>query len=109
MDENNAQKADQLFFDADEKIKQGLFPESKGLLEKAIELDHKHGRAYNHLAWLYETKYQDFAKAEEYYKKAIEFAPEYPESYTNYAVVLSSFERYDELEKHLKKTSLFQV
>ncbi len=103
MDNNNSQKADQLFFDADEKIKQGLFPESKGLLEKALELDPKHGRAHNHLAWLYETKYQDFAKAEEHYKKALEFAPEYPAGYTNYAVVLSTLERYDELEKHLKK------
>lgn len=104
MDENNLQKADQLFFDADEKIKQGLIAEAKTLLEKALEFNPKHGRSHNHIGWLYEIKYQDFAQAEEHYKKALEFAPEYPAGYTNYAVVLSSFERYDELSKHLEKT-----
>lgn len=95
-------KADQLFFDADEKIKQNLFAEAKEMLEKAIQLNPKHGRAHNHLGWLYETKYQDFNKASELYQQAIQFAPEYPAGYSNYAVLLCTMERYDELEKHIK-------
>jgi len=99
----NPQKADQLFFEADEKIKQGLYAEAKALFEQAIEADPKHGRSHNHLGWLYETKYQDYAKAEEHYKKAMEFAPEYPAGYSNYAIVLSTLGRYDDLAKHLEK------
>lgn len=100
MDPN---KADQLFFEADEKIKQNLFAEAKEILEQAILTNPKHGRAHNHLAWLYETKYQDFTKASEHYQQAIEFAPEYPAGYANYAVLLCTMERYDELEKHIKR------
>lgn len=102
---NNADpvQADELFFRADEKIKAGAFPEAKAMLEQALEINPKHGRANNHLGWLYETKYQDLTKAEEYYKKAIEFAPEYPPGYTNYAVALSTLERYDELAQLLEK------
>ena len=99
MDPN---KADQLFFEGDEKIKQNQFAEAKTLFEQALELNPKHGRSCNHLGWLYETKYQDFAKASELYQKAIEFAPEYPAGYSNYAVLLCTLGRYDELEKHLE-------
>lgn len=103
MDNNNSQKADQLFFEADEKIHQGQFAEAKTLFEKSIEIDPKHGRSYNHLGWIYETKYQDLGKAEEYYKKSMELSPEYTAGYSNYAIVLSKLERYDELTKHLEK------
>lgn len=103
MEPDKLAQADQLFFEADNKIKQGLFAEAKTLFEKAIAVHPQHGRSHNHLGWLYETKYQDFTKAEEHYKKAIEYAPEYPAGYSNYAVLLSTLERYEELQKHLEK------
>lgn len=100
MDPN---KADQLFFLADEKIKQGLFAEAKALFEEAISINPQHGRSHNHLGWIYETKYQDFAQAEDHYKKAIEYAPEYPSGYTNYAILLSKLERHEDFKKHFEK------
>ncbi len=97
------QSADQLFFQADELIKQQKIAEAKETLERALETDPKHGRAYNHLGWLYDTKYRDYAKADELYQKALEFAPEYPAVYLNYAIVLSALEKYEELEALMKK------
>lgn len=95
--------AEQLFFEAGKKINQELFPEAKTLLLQAIELDPNYGRAYNHLGWLYDLKFRDYAKSEEYYKKALETSPEYVPIYVNYAVVLNNVGKEKELEELLKK------
>jgi len=95
--------AEPLFFQADEKIKNGLFSEARELLEQAIAADKSFGRAYNHLGWLYETKYQDYKKAEENYEKALELSPEYPAIYINYAILLSTLDKNNELTKILEK------
>lgn len=61
------------------------------------------GRAHNHLGFLYETKFRDFAQAEEHYKACLKLSPEYPALYHNYAVLLSSQHRFTELETLLKQ------
>lgn len=94
---------DELFFKADALLKEGKISEGKALFEKAVDIDPTHGRSYNHLGWLYETKFKDFAKAEEYYKLALEHAPEYPAGWMNYAYLLSTLKRYDDLSAHLDR------
>lgn len=96
-------KADEMFFDADEKIRDGRIVEAKDILVNLINQFPEYGRAYNHLGWIYETKYKDYVKAEEYYRKALEFAPDYPAVYLNYAIVLSSLEKFDALESLLNQ------
>ncbi len=96
-------KADEMFFEADEKIRNGQIVEAKDLLVELINQFPEYGRAYNHLGWIYETKYKDYTAAENYYRKALEFAPDYPAVYLNYAIVLSSTEKFDELEELLNK------
>ncbi len=96
-------KADEMFFDADDKIRNGQIVEAKDILINLINQFPEYGRAYNHLGWIYETKYKDYATAENYYRKALEFAPDYPAVYLNYAIVLSSMEKFDELEKLLNQ------
>ena len=97
------QSADQLFFQADELIKQQKIAEAKETLERAVAVDPTHGRSYNHLGWIYDTKYRDYVQADAQFKRALEFAPEYPAVYLNYAIVLSALERYDDLEHLLIK------
>jgi tetratricopeptide (TPR) repeat protein len=94
---NNTQ-VESLFFQADQKIKEGNFAEAAEILKQAISIDPKYGRAYNHLGWLYETKYQDYKKAEECYHNALAFSPEYPAIYINFSILLSTLEKNDELE-----------
>lgn len=97
------QTAEQLFFDADKKIKLEQFAEAKNILLQAIELDPKFGPAYNHLGWLYDLKFRDYTKSEEMYKKALEYSPEYVPTYVNYAIVLNIVGKYDELKALLEK------
>jgi len=63
----------------------------------------KFGKVYNHLGWIFETKFRDFAKAEENYKMALQLSPDYPAIYENYAYTLERLGKLDEMDDLLKK------
>lgn len=100
---SNENRHEELLHQANLDLKDGRFEAGIEKLEQILEEDPHFGKAYNHLGWLYETKYKNFDKAEYYYKLALEYAPEYPAIYTNYAILLSTLNKYDELDKLLKK------
>ncbi|WP_052672514.1 tetratricopeptide repeat protein [Aliterella atlantica] len=75
--------------------------ESVELLLKILQRNSQFGKAYNHLGYVYEIDYRDYTRAEEYYKKAMKYEPEYSAAYTHYARLLSSCKRFDELKAHL--------
>ncbi len=94
---------DNMFFEADELIKQNRIGDAMNKLMEIVQINPDYGRAYNHLGWIYETKFKDFLKAEEYYKKSLEKSPEYLPTYINYAICLSTMNKFDELKVHLEK------
>lgn len=94
---------DRLFFRADNEIKDGLIAEAFDTLTYIIEQDTEYGKAYNHLGWLYETKYKDYKRAEECYRLALKYAPDYLAIYLNYAILLSTIEKFDDLSSLLEK------
>lgn len=96
-------ECEQMFAEADKSINEGEIPEAVEYLTKIIQRNPKFGKAYNHLGWIYETKYKNYAKAEENYKLALHHTPEYAAPYLNYAYFLSSLQRFDELKNHLDK------
>jgi len=89
------------FIEADSLIKDNLISEATNVLNDILAEAPDFGKAHNHLGWIYETKIKDFARAEEHYRLALKFTPEYSASYYNYAILLSTLRRYDELEKLL--------
>ena len=93
---------DSEFDRADDLIAQDLIEEGKAVLNSILEEDPKYGKAHNHLGWIYKTKENNGKLAENHYKMAIEFSPEYGASYINYAYLLSEEKRYPELEQILK-------
>lgn len=96
-------EADQMFFEADQKIKDGKTTEALAQLVNLIEQYPEYGRAYNHIGFIYETKYRDAKKAVTYYERALQYTPEYPAIYLNYSLALSNMERFDLLEDLLTK------
>ncbi len=96
-------KLDDLFYEADSKIKERNYADAMQTLEAIIAEAPEYGKAYNHLAWLYDTKYHNLAKAAEYYKMCLLYEPEYTPVYLNYASVLSNMNRWKELEDLLQK------
>lgn len=96
-------ECEQMFSDADKLINEGQIPEAVDKLVKITQRNPKFGKAFNHLGWIYETKYKNYSRAEEFYKLAIQNAPEYAAPYLNYAYFLSAMSRFDELQTHLDK------
>lgn len=96
-------ECEQLFADADKLLNEGQIADAVGLLTKIIQRNPKFGKAYNHLGWVYETKYKNYAKAEENYRLALQYAPEYSAAYINFAYFLSTLQRFQELKTHLEK------
>ncbi|MEI7802649.1 MAG: tetratricopeptide repeat protein [Bacteroidota bacterium] len=102
-DSNSSFQLDEMFFEADALIAQGKITEAISTLEAILVEDASFGKAYNHLGWIYETKFKDYAKAEEFYKKCYAYRPDYPAIYLNLSILLSTLGKYDELENFIKK------
>ena len=96
-------ECEEMFGKADELIKEGNIKTAVETLFKITQRNPQFGKAYNHLGWVYENKYKNYSKAEEFYQKALQFAPEYAAAYLNYTYFLSNLARYDELQTHLDK------
>ncbi|WP_051203273.1 hypothetical protein [Hugenholtzia roseola] len=92
-----------IFMQADQKIKDGKIAEAVQLLEGILREDPTFGRAYNHLGWVYEIKYQLYQQADEYYRLALQHAPEYLATYYNYMALLSNLKRFNELRQLLER------
>lgn len=98
-------EAEELFAQADRLLNDGVIMEAVEKLSQVLKRNPRFGKAYNHLGWVYETKFKNTARAEEYYKAAMQYAPNYNASYLNYAYFLSNAGRLDELKAHLDKIS----
>ncbi len=101
-------EAEEMFANADRLLNEGVLKEAVELLTQIIKRNPRFGKAYNHLGWVYETKYKNAEKAEEYYKAAMQYAPHYNASYLNYSYLLSNQQRFDELKAHLDRISDIQ-
>lgn len=99
----NRFRLEELFHLADLDIKDGYYESAHKRLDEILTEDPLFGKAYNHLGWMYETKFRDYQKAEEFYQKALETSPDYPSIYTNYSILLSTLGKYDKLEQVLAK------
>lgn len=98
-------ECEELFAQADKLLNDGVVTEAVEKLAQILKRNPRFGKAYNHLGWVYETKYKNTARAEEYYKAAMDYAPYYNAAYLNYAYFLSNLGRYDELKSHLDRMS----
>lgn len=79
-------------------IKNGQYEKAENTLEEMIKIDPNFGKTYNHLGYLYEVKFKEFEKGETLYKLCLEKSPMYPAIYYNYAVLLSTLRKWDELK-----------
>lgn len=96
-------RLEELLNQANLDIKDGYYEGASDKLESIINEDPNFGKAYNHLGYLYEVKFKDYEKGETLYKLALEKSPNYPAVYYNYAVLLSTLGKYDELKMLLDK------
>lgn len=98
-------ECEELFAQADRLLNEGSVMEAVEKLSQILKRNPRFGKAYNHLGWVYDTKYKNAERAEEYYKAAIQYAPSYNAAYLNYCYFLSNLGRFDELKNLLDKIS----
>jgi Tfp pilus assembly protein PilF len=98
-------ECEELFAQADRLLNDGVIIDAVDKLSQILKRNPRFGKAYNHLGWVYETKYKNMQRAEEYYRAAIQYSPYYTAPYLNYAYFLSSQGRFDELKAHLDRTA----
>lgn len=103
MNESLRYRMEDMFMEADRLISEQRIGEAVSKLTAITQEMPDFGKAYNHLGWIYETKYKDYPNAEKYYKQAIDYAPDYLAGYYNYAIVLSTLKKWDELTALLNK------
>jgi tetratricopeptide (TPR) repeat protein len=103
MDFLQQQKLDDLFFEADRLIKDQRYTEAITTLEAILMEAPDYGKAYNHLGWLYDTKFRNLQMAEDHYRKCIAVTPEYTPVYLNFSITLSTLGKYDEQKEVLTK------
>jgi tetratricopeptide (TPR) repeat protein len=90
------------FLHADQLIAENRLSEAAKMLEAILEEAPDFGKAHNHMGWLFETKFKNFVRAEDHYKLALKFSPDYTAVYYNYAYLLSALRKFDDLEALLK-------
>ena len=98
-------ESEELFAQADRLLYDGVIMEAVEKLTQILRRNPRFGKAYNHLGWVYETKYKNTERAEEYYKAAMQYAPNYNAAYLNYSYFLSNLGRFEELQQHLDRVS----
>lgn len=85
------------------------YPEAKAKLIAIVTKNPGHYEAQNYLAFLYEHKEKNIAKAEEHYLLSLKHGPDYSAANLNYASFLSANGRLDEAEARLKKCNTLNV
>jgi tetratricopeptide (TPR) repeat protein len=98
-------EAEEMFAQADKLLNDGVIMDAVEKLTQILRRNPRFGKAYNHLGWVYETKYKNMQRAEEYYKAAMQYAPHYNAAYLNYSYFLSNLGRFDDLKAHLDRVS----
>jgi Tfp pilus assembly protein PilF len=102
MEENINFDLEEKFLKADRLISENKLGEAAKVLEEILHEAPDYGKAHNHLGWLFETKFKNLVRAEEHYRLALKFSPDYAAAYYNYCYLLSSLRKFDELEKVLE-------
>ena len=96
-------RLEEKFNRADQDLKAGKIEIAIESFESIIKEDPTFGKAYNHMGWIFETKFRDYENAEKNYKLALEHAPNYTAIYKNYSILLSTLGRFDDLKQLLEK------
>ncbi len=82
---------------AEEAFERNEYLEGLQILEDALTIEPKFGKAHNHLGWLYLYKIIDWVKAETHLELALQYAPSYAAPYIHMSHLLFEKGRFDQL------------
>jgi Tfp pilus assembly protein PilF len=98
-------RVNNLFLEADNALDNNEIEKAYELFTEILNEDPKHGQSHCYLGWIYKNRFSNSEKAEYHYKLAIQFLPQFGQSYINYIFLLRDQNRLEELENMLLKAS----
>ena len=93
----------EVYLDAENDLKNNNYTEAFKKYENILFDEPGNAATHNSLGWIYKTQMDNYEKAENHYRAAINSEPNYPYAYANYAMLLMDQGRYTEMEKLVKK------
>ncbi|GEM_PF-289072 len=94
---------EEYYLEALDQLEYGETVEAKRSFEKIIQENPEYGRAYNYLGWIFHKYFYDFRTADEMYRLAIKYNPEFPLTYLNYICLLVETDKWEHLKYVLDK------
>jgi tetratricopeptide (TPR) repeat protein len=91
---------------AEKAIEENEFLEALKILEEALTIDPKFGKAHSHLGWLYLYKIVDWGKAEIHLEMALQYSPEYSAAYIHMSHLLFEKRNFGKLAELLSKAGM---
>lgn len=96
-------KIEHLYLEAEADIKNNNYHEAFEKYENILYEEPGYAPAHNSMGWIYKTQFEDYEKAENHFKAAIQNNALYPHPYFHLASLLLDLERFDELKKLLEQ------
>src|SRR6476619_1747854 len=98
----NSQQVE-IYLEAENNVVNKNYVEACRKYESILFDEPGNAATHNSLGWSYKTQMDDYAKAENHYKAAINGDPSYPHSYLNYMILLMDLERYNDIQTLAKR------
>jgi tetratricopeptide (TPR) repeat protein len=96
---------EELFLEAESAIRNNNYSEAKHLLEQALAEEHEFAPAHNSLGWIYKSQVENYEVAENHFKAAIAFWPNYAHSYWNMIDICIENDRWNEALRWIEKAA----
>lgn len=96
-------KVEQLYLEAEADIRNNNYHEAFEKYETILYEEPGYAPAHNSMGWIYKTQFDNYAKAENHFKAAMQADTLYPHPYFHLSSVYFDLDKFDELKKHLQK------
>jgi tetratricopeptide (TPR) repeat protein len=98
----NSQQVE-IYLEAENDVANKNYVEAFRKYESILFDEPGNAATHNSLGWIYKTQMDNYTKAENHYKAAINGDPSYPHSYLNYMILLMDLERYVDIQALAKR------
>lgn len=96
-------KVEQIYLEAEADIRNNNYNEAFEKYETILYEEPSFAPAHNSIGWIYKTQFDNYAKAENHFKAAMQADSSYPHPYFHLASVYFDLEKFDALKAHLEK------
>lgn len=96
-------KIEQIYLEAESDIRNNNYHDAFEKYETILYEEPGFAPAHNSMGWIYKTQFDNYPKAENHFKAAMQADPLYPHPYFHLASIYFDLDKFDSLKTHLEK------